>query len=90
MPDPKVTPDMPPQPPRDTDSDASDLEVMDEPLRIKVFEEDHEDAGKVQTLAQNIMRTITLNEIIREAIHEGLPAVRRKYEAMVAAAKKLN
>jgi hypothetical protein len=56
--------------------------------KIRLYEEDHELASKVQDQAQTIFRQITLQEILREAVHAGLPIVAKRYRAAVDAAKK--
>lgn len=54
--------------------------------KIKLFESDHSDAVKLHEKAQRILRALTLQEIIREAVREGLPAVIKRYTAAVEAA----
>lgn len=56
--------------------------------RLKLLEEDHALALETQTVAQKLFRTVTLQEILRDAIHIGLPRIAEKYQAMAAAAKK--
>ena len=70
-----------------TDTATAELTVMEEPLRLKIFEADHTLAGEIQKVGQQAVRNLTLNEILREAIHAGLPVIARRYEAMANAAK---
>lgn len=56
--------------------------------KLKLYADDHELAVKIQTLVQPIFRQITLQEILREAVRAGLPAVAGRYEAAVLAARK--
>lgn len=72
---PKTTPDNTPE----------TLPVMEEPVRVKLYEADHAQALEIQTLAKRINRTITLHEVIREAVHNGLQLTKRKYEAATEA-----
>ena len=54
--------------------------------KLKLFVEDHDMALKIQKLAQPMFQ-ITLQEILRDAIHSGLPAVMNRYKAAVEAAR---
>lgn len=81
-----VTPHMPRQPTQDTPT--AELTVMEEPLRLKVFEVDHTEAAKVQKVGGQVIRNLSVNEVLREAIHAGLPIVLRKYEALAKTAKE--
>jgi hypothetical protein len=56
--------------------------------KLKLFEADHDLAVKIQNAAQPVFRQLTLQEIIREAIHLGMPLVQKRYEAAVEAVKK--
>lgn len=56
--------------------------------RLKLYTDDHDEAVELQKQVQPIFRQLTLQEIIREAVHEGLPAVIKRYTAAVAAAKE--
>lgn len=56
--------------------------------KLKLYTADHDIAVKLQKRAQPIFRQITLQEIYREAIHVGLPAVVKRYTAAVEAAAK--
>lgn len=73
---PRVTPE--PEPPLTTETVS----------RLKLYEADHEMAVRTQELAQVLYRQITLQEILREAIHTGLPLVAKRYKAAAEAAKK--
>lgn len=56
--------------------------------RMKLYADDHALALKTQEQASALFRQITLQEILREAVHEGLPLVVKRYKAAVDAAKK--
>lgn len=56
--------------------------------KLKLYTEDYDEAVKLQKKAQPVFRQITLQEIYREAIHAGLPAVVKRYTAAVEAAAK--
>ncbi len=56
--------------------------------RLKLLEEDHALAVETQTVAQKLFRGMTIQEILRDAVHEGLPKIAHKYRAMAAAVKK--
>jgi hypothetical protein len=62
------------------------LVVSEQTSRLKLYEVDLEAAGDLQTEAQPIFRQLTQQEIIREAVHAGMPHVVRRYKAAVAAA----
>lgn len=81
-----VTPNMPRQTPQETAT--GDLPLMEEPLRLKIFEVDHTTAADVQKIGAQVIRNLSVNEVLREAIHAGLAIVARKYEAMAKAAKQ--
>lgn len=57
--------------------------------KLKLFEADHDLAVAIQNNAQPVFRQVTLQEIMREAIHLGLPLVQKRYSAAVEAAKKV-
>lgn len=78
MNDTTLTPTMP-RPP----TNPAELVVMDEPLRLKIFEVDHLAAAEIQKTGQQVVRNLSVNAILREAIHAGLPAVLRRYQAML-------
>jgi len=56
--------------------------------KLKLYASDHETAIKIQDLAQPVFRQLTIQEILREAVHAGLPSVLKRYAAAVAAARK--
>lgn len=56
--------------------------------RIKLYEADHLLAVKTQEQAQVLFRQLTVQEVLREAVHVGLPFVIKRYKAAVEAAKK--
>lgn len=59
--------------------------MSDQPTRIKLYDQDHATVQQVVDVAHQFNRTITLHEVMREALHAGLPIVMRKYQAAVAA-----
>lgn len=73
---PRVTPEQ--EPPLTTETVS----------RIKLYEADHDLALRAQEQASVLYRQITLQEILREAIHIGLPLVAKRYKAAAEAAKK--
>lgn len=56
--------------------------------KMRLYAVDYELAVKTQEQAQAMFRQLTIQEILREAVHAGLPAVVKRYAAAVAAAKK--
>ena len=56
--------------------------------KLKLYESDHALAVKLQEQVQPLFRQITIQEILRDAIHAGLPVVSKRYKAAVEAAKK--
>jgi len=56
--------------------------------KLKLYKADHELAIKIQQFAQPIFRQLTLQDILREAIHAGLPSVVKRYAAASVAAKR--
>lgn len=62
------------------------LAVSEQTSRLKLYEVDLEAAVDLQKEAQPIFRQLTQQEIIREAVHAGMPHVVRRYKAAIAAA----
>lgn len=74
---------------------TSDIDIMPRQARtsevtsnIRMFEDDYQLAVEIKRTTQPQFR-LSLQDIIREAIHAGLPLVRKKYEAAVEAAAKV-
>jgi hypothetical protein len=57
---------------------------------LKLFEADQELAVEILNQAQPHIRSLTLQEIIREAVHSGLPTVSKRYKALAEAARKVD
>ncbi len=55
--------------------------------KIKLYVDDHKLAAAMAEEAQSVFRQLTIQELLREAIHIGLPAVIKRYRAAVEAAK---
>ena len=60
----------------------------DHSLKLKLYSADFDLAHNIQTDASVIFRGLTLQEILREAIHHGLPTVQKRYKAAVEAGLK--
>mgnify|MGYP001616831028 CR=1 FL=1 len=60
----------------------------DHHLKLKLYGADHKLAHDIQADAAVLFRGLTLQEILRDAIHAGLPSVQKKYRAAVEAALK--
>lgn len=74
--------------PRQVTPEPEPLVTTDLVTRVKLYEADHELAVKTQEQAQVISRQITIQEVLREAIHVGLPLVAKRYKAAAKAALK--
>lgn len=72
-------------PHQDTDSNAADL--GEQPARLRIFDQDSELVSEIVRDAKGVMRDITIQGVLRDAIHVGLPIVRKKLRAMCDAAK---
>lgn len=57
-------------------------------IRLKPFADDYQEALQIQIVASGVVRQLTVQEILRQAIREGLPTVRKRYEAAATAAIK--
>lgn len=57
--------------------------------KVKLYVADNDLALEIQEDAAPILRQLTVQEILREAIHEGLPLVQKRYRAAVDAAAKV-
>ena len=58
--------------------------------RVKLYVDDHKQAIEIQEEAQGLFRQLTIQEILREAIHIGLPLVAKRYRAAIKAAIDAN
>lgn len=56
--------------------------------KMKLFAADHKLADKIFGEAQMVVRGMTMQQILREAVHLGLPIVARRYRSIVEAAIK--
>lgn len=74
--------------PRTTAHQPEELTVSDQPTRIKLYDQDHTEAQAILLEAQKLNRTCTLHEVLREALHAGLPVVARKYAAAINAIER--
>lgn len=54
--------------------------------KVRLYQADHEEANRILDMVKPMIRTMTLQEILREAVQNGLPAVADKYKAVIAAA----
>jgi hypothetical protein len=56
-------------------------------LKLKLFMEDYDLAHKLQVEVSPVFR-LTLQEILRDAIHAGLPLMQKRYKAAIEASIK--
>jgi len=52
------------------------------PVKLKLWQSDHQKATDLVNAVSQSIPTMTFNNILREAIHVGLPEVEKKYRAM--------
>lgn len=70
------------------DTASNDTDVNDNPARLRIFEIDQDIAAEIASEVRPFIRDITQQSILRDAVHLGLPLVRKKLHAMCEAAKK--
>lgn len=71
------------EPPRTTPEKL----VLDENIfKMKLYLVDHELALQIQDEASVVFRQLSMQQVLREAVHAGLPIVAKRYRAAVDAA----
>lgn len=78
-----------PMPRKDTQSTSTEPEINDNPARLRLLVEDQAEAAALVKDMREEMPDITVQTILRDSVHMGLPLVRKKYEAMREAAKQI-
>lgn len=68
--------------------DTPDTDVNENPARLRILTTDQAVAADIVREAKEVLPDITIQTVLRDAIHAGLPVVRRKMKAICDAAKK--
>lgn len=58
--------------------------ITDRVTKVKLFEDDHNEAIEIQQRGETVFRGLTLQQIVREAVRVGLPVVRKRYDTLAA------
>ena len=56
---------------------------------MKLYASDHKLVVDLKEKVSDVIRGITMQELLREAVHEGLPQVAARYTAAITAARKV-
>lgn len=74
--------------PRKDTTTTQETELNDNPARLRLFQCDQDEAGNIVNDVRDVIPDITQQTVLRDAVHLGLPLVRKRLEAMRAAAQK--
>lgn len=70
------------------DTVTTETDLNDNPARLRIFEQDSDLAAEIVRDVKPVMPDITIQTVLRDAVHNGLPLVRKKLLAMCEAAKQ--